>query len=78
LAGSGVRIVSPRAGELEVHGVSAVRIGELAAQEGIVLHELSPQKASLEQAFMALTGESVEYRAGSLTATAAATLEKAA
>ena len=39
------------------------RIGELAAQHQIVLHELSPQQASLEEAFMQLTAESVEYHA---------------
>ncbi|MDX6316201.1 MAG: type transport system ATP-binding protein, partial [Streptomyces sp.] len=37
---------------------------ELAAQNHLVLHELSPQRASLEEAFMRLTAESVEYHAG--------------
>ena len=36
-------------------------IGELAAQHGIVLHELSPQLASLEEAFMELTSDDVEF-----------------
>ena len=40
-------------------------IGELAAQHQLVLHELSPQQASLEEAFMQLTAESVEYHAHS-------------
>ena len=39
------------------------RIGELAAEHQLVLHELSPQQASLEEAFMQLTAESVEYHA---------------
>jgi ABC-2 type transport system ATP-binding protein len=37
-------------------------IGELAAAEGVVLHELSPQRGSLEEAFFHLTGDSVEYQ----------------
>jgi ABC-2 type transport system ATP-binding protein len=50
-------------GALVVVGVDAPRIGELAASEGIVLHELAPQRASLEEAFMELTQESVEFHA---------------
>ncbi|MFS4093753.1 ATP-binding cassette domain-containing protein [Streptomyces sp. AF1A] len=48
---------------LEVEGEKAERIGELAAGHGIVLHELSPQQASLEEAFMRLTAQAVEYHA---------------
>ena len=48
---------------LEVEDVPAARLGELASQSGVVLHELSPQQASLEEAFMQLTAESVEYHA---------------
>jgi ABC-2 type transport system ATP-binding protein len=48
---------------LEVHGVAAARIGELAAGEQLVLHELTPQQATLEDAFMALTAGTVEYHA---------------
>jgi ABC-2 type transport system ATP-binding protein len=51
-------------GLLEVNGLSAQRIGELALAARIVVSELTPQQASLEQAFISLTGESVEYRAG--------------
>lgn len=40
-------------------------IGELAARHHLVLHELSPRQASLEEAFMRLTAESVEYHAHS-------------
>jgi ABC-2 type transport system ATP-binding protein len=46
---------------LTVAGLAAPRIGELAAREGLVLHELTPQLASLEEAFMELTRDSVEY-----------------
>lgn len=51
-------------GSLEVVGGDAVRIGDLAAAHGITLHELSPQRASLEEAFMQMTADSVEYHAG--------------
>ncbi|WP_405744619.1 ATP-binding cassette domain-containing protein [Streptomyces sp. NBC_01525] len=59
------RIVAVEAagGALEVDGEPSERLGELAARHGLVLHELSPQQASLEEAFMRLTAESVEYHA---------------
>jgi ABC-2 type transport system ATP-binding protein len=44
-----------------VTGLAAPRIGELAASAGLVLHELTPRLASLEEAFMELTADSVEY-----------------
>jgi ABC-2 type transport system ATP-binding protein len=50
-------------GVLEVHGMTGQQIGEIALVEKIVLAELTPLRASLEQAFMALTGETVEYHA---------------
>jgi ABC-2 type transport system ATP-binding protein len=50
-----------RAPVLTVTGVAAARIGELAARAGIVLHELTPQMASLEEAFLELTADSLEY-----------------
>jgi len=49
------------AGELRVTGLPATRIGELAASAAIVLHELTPQLASLEEAFMELTADSIEF-----------------
>jgi ABC-2 type transport system ATP-binding protein len=44
-----------------VTGLPAPRIGELAASASVVLHELTPRLASLEEAFMELTADSVEY-----------------
>ena len=44
-----------------VTGLPAPRIGEIAAADSIVLHELVPQLASLEEAFMELTADSVQY-----------------
>ncbi|MGQ0839558.1 ATP-binding cassette domain-containing protein [Actinokineospora sp.] len=48
---------------LIVSGMDSAAIGELAARTGTVLHELSPQRGSLEEAFMQLTGDAVEYQA---------------
>jgi ABC-2 type transport system ATP-binding protein len=48
-------------GSLAVSKMPAPRIGELAARDGLVLHELTPQRASLEAAFMELTRDSLEY-----------------
>jgi len=49
-------------GSLSVRGVDEAVIGEIAARHGVVLHELAPQAASLEEAFMELTNREVEYR----------------
>jgi len=49
---------------LSVSGMDAARIGELALAHRIALHELTPRSASLEEAFMELTGESVEFGSG--------------
>ncbi|MER5833522.1 ABC transporter ATP-binding protein [Streptomyces sp. NPDC002130] len=64
---AGIVAVESGDGVLEVDGGKAEQIGELAAQHRITLHELSPQQASLEEAFMQLTAESVEYHAHSAT-----------
>jgi ABC-2 type transport system ATP-binding protein len=50
-------------GALSVSGLDAASIGDLAADHGIALHELTPQQASLEEVFFELTGDSVEYHA---------------
>ncbi|HEU5332381.1 MAG TPA: ABC transporter ATP-binding protein [Actinocrinis sp.] len=50
-------------GALMVSGTEAPKIGELAAAKGIVLHELTPQRASLEEAFMELTKADVQFTA---------------
>ena len=52
-------------GVLEVHGLTGQQIGEIALAEQLVLDELTPLQASLEEAFMEMTGETVEYHAGS-------------
>jgi ABC-2 type transport system ATP-binding protein len=50
-------------GGLAVTGLDAAAIGELARAHGITLHELTPRHASLEEAFIELTRDSVDYRA---------------
>jgi ABC-2 type transport system ATP-binding protein len=50
-------------GELMVSGLTAERIGDLAFENAVRLHELAAAQASLEQAFMELTGAAVEFRA---------------
>jgi ABC-2 type transport system ATP-binding protein len=52
------------AGAFEVPDGDAAQIGDLARDRGIALHELSPQRASLEEAFMRMTADSVVYRTG--------------
>ena len=46
---------------------STERIGELAAEHGIVLHELSARQTSLEEAYLGLTDDAVQYRGGGAT-----------
>ncbi len=50
-------------GTVLVSGVSTEEVGELAGRAGVVLHELAVQRGSLEEAFMQLTSEDVEFRA---------------
>ena len=63
LAGPGVAVTSLEPGCFEIGGLTAEQIGEAAARHGIVLHELTPQQASLEEAFMELTRDDVEFKA---------------
>jgi ABC-2 type transport system ATP-binding protein len=52
--------------------VTTEQIGELAAAEGVTLHELTLQRGSLEQAFMQMTGDTVQFHAHELDETVAA------
>ncbi len=60
---SGVTVTTQQDGALLVNGSNAASIGEAAAARGIVLHELSPQRGSLEEAFMELTKADVQFHA---------------
>jgi ABC-2 type transport system ATP-binding protein len=61
LAGPGVTITSVERGAFEVAGLDAGQISDRAAAAGITLHELARRQASLEEAFMHLTGDAVEH-----------------
>ncbi len=61
---AGGAVAAPDPTTLEVRGLDAAKVGELAASSGIVLHELSPQTGSLEDAFLKATAQSVEYHSG--------------
>ena len=50
-------------GGLAVTGLAAPAIADLAREHAISVHELTPRHASLEEAYMELTRDSVEYRA---------------
>ena len=50
---------------IDVHDLAMERVGDLAAEHGVVLHELSPQQASLEDAFLKATAGDQEFRTGS-------------
>lgn len=60
--GPSVSVSSEQSGLLDIDGLSAERVGEIAAANDIVLHELTPLQASLEEAFMELTRDDVEYK----------------
>ncbi|WP_030184437.1 ABC transporter ATP-binding protein [Streptomyces sp. NRRL S-813] len=64
LRGKGATVTTTDEGDLDVTGLEAPRIAELAAADGLVLHELSTRRGSLEDAFMELTKDAVEYDAG--------------
>jgi len=63
LVGPDVAVTVVDGGALEVSGLTAEQIGDLAAERGLRLHELTPQQASLEEAFMELTRGDLEYAA---------------
>ncbi|WP_411970716.1 ATP-binding cassette domain-containing protein [Micromonospora peucetia] len=67
LEAEGADVRPADAGALVVTGLTAARIGDLALAHGIGLHELTTRTASLEEAFMELTADSVEYLAGEET-----------
>ena len=61
LASRSIAIDTPEPGVLTLTDVPAAHIGELAAAHGIVLHELTTLSASLEDAYLELTGGATEY-----------------
>jgi ABC-2 type transport system ATP-binding protein len=63
LARAGAKVTSTEADTLTVTGLAAPRIAELTVARGLGLHELAPHRTSLEEAFMELTRDEVEFAA---------------
>ena len=62
LSRAGIRPSVTDDGAILVEGVPSAQVGEVAAQSSLTVHELTPVRASLEDAFMELTSDAVEYR----------------
>jgi len=70
LTARGAAVTAEGDGGLAVTGLDAPAIADLAAQHGIAVYELVPRQASLEQAYMDLTANSTDYRAGAFAGNA--------
>jgi len=66
--GPDVTVDTLEPGLLEIIGLNAEQVGELAATSGFVLHELTPQQVTLEDAFMDITRDEVEFRSPAMEA----------
>jgi len=69
LVAKGAQVTNGTPDTLTVTGLDSAAIGAIAFERGIALTELATQRASLEAAFMEMTRDSVEYRAGQAPAT---------
>jgi ABC-2 type transport system ATP-binding protein len=78
LLGPDITVTATEAGLLQVQGLTAEQIGTTAWQAHLPVYELTPQQASLEQAFMQLTDDSVEYRSHDVDKSTADTNAKVA
>jgi ABC-2 type transport system ATP-binding protein len=67
LADGAAGVESESDGALRASGLTSERIGEIAAAHGLVLYELTPLKVTLEDAFMSLTHDAVEYQPSEAT-----------
>jgi ABC-2 type transport system ATP-binding protein len=72
LTGAGGTVGHGDGGSLVIEGLTAPQIGELAVRDGLRVHELVPITASLEDAFMELTQEEVEFRPSTMAGSVAA------
>ncbi|MFJ9180996.1 ATP-binding cassette domain-containing protein [Streptomyces sp. NPDC102360] len=70
---TGADVAAEAPDTLHVRGIDAPAVGRIAAAHALPLFELTPQTASLEQAFMDLTHDAVEYQATTPTAASALT-----
>jgi ABC-2 type transport system ATP-binding protein len=66
LTRSGATVTVAEDGALDVEGLTSAQIGELANLDRLTVHELTPVLASLEDAFMELTQDAVEYRSSAM------------
>jgi ABC-2 type transport system ATP-binding protein len=72
LTAAGAKVGADEPGVLTIEGLTAPQIGDLAARDGVRVHQLITVTASLEDAFMELTQDEVEYRPSGTTGVAAA------
>ena len=72
LTGPEVTVTTAEAGVLDIEGLDSAEVGRVACARGIPLSELVPRTASLEEAFMELTRDDVEYRASATAGLAGA------
>jgi len=68
LSGPDVQVAFDRADTLAVSGLTTDQVGMAAGAAGITLLELTAQQATLEEAFIDLTRDAVEYRANTVGA----------
>ena len=71
LVAIGATVTPGDGGSLTVEGLTAPHLGDVAARDGLRVHELTPIAASLEDAFMELTQDEVEYRPSTMAGAAA-------
>ena len=76
LVAAGATVTGATDGALTVEGATAPQIGDLASRQGLRVHELAPVTASLEDAFMALTQDEVEFRPTTMAGAAGAGEER--
>lgn len=69
LIGPSVKVTAIGSDRLEIGGLGCEAIGDVAAEHHLPIYELTPHEASLEEAFMDMTRDSVEYRTTSEMAT---------
>jgi ABC-2 type transport system ATP-binding protein len=67
LSAAGAAVAACDDESLTVEGLTSAQIGDLAARDGLRIHELAPITVSLEDAFMELTHDEVEYRPSTMT-----------
>jgi ABC-2 type transport system ATP-binding protein len=67
-AGTDISVTALSHGVVEVEGLTAEQIGDLASDKGYTIHELTPQQVTLEEAFMDITQGELEFKTlGELT-----------